>query len=268
MVPIKDTTKEKTVVPMKDIGIKFKDACHLAARPLYVCASETIPAGSVPITSIDRCLAKAMFKVATSPTLPPVYLDASQAAKGCPGGMQWTGFCDANPMIKYFVSTGHKDFRNGMAEYLRATPDIAETTARGAGKFAVPGKYISMIPSGMLPEDPGKVLAVTCFGTAEQIRNLASLVHFSSIDVFQNVVMATGPACSTMVSYPAGLADKAPKHAAFIGPADPTGNAWFPPDSMALGIPISLAMQMASDIDASFLVKRPQVAFPEHRLKL
>ncbi len=256
------------MIPMKDIGAKFKDACHLAARPLYVCASDAIPTSSVPITSIDRCLAKAMFKVATTPTLPPVYLDAGQAEKGCPGGMQWTGFCEANPMIKYFVSTGHKEFRNGMAEYLRATPDIAEASARASGKFSVPGKYLSMIPCGMLPEDPGNVLALTCFGTAEQVRNLAALVHFSSIDVFQNVVMATGPACSTILSYPAGLADKAPKRAAFIGPADPTGNAWFPPEYMALGIPISLAMQMAGDIDASFLVKRSKVAFPDNRLRL
>ncbi len=36
-------------------------------------------------------------------------------------------------MIKYFVSTGHKDFRNGMAENLRATPENADEAARRAG---------------------------------------------------------------------------------------------------------------------------------------
>ncbi len=256
------------MIPIEDIGTKFKDAGHLATRPLYICASDAIPKGCVPLTSIDRCVAKAMFMAALKPSIPPMHLDASQAKNACPGGMQWTGYCEANPMIKYFVSTGHKDFRNGLAEYLRATPELAEVTARNAGNFAVPGKYLIVIPCDMLSSDTGKVLAVTCFGTAEQIRNIAALVHFSSTDVFQNVVMATGPACSTMVSYPAGLADKAPKHAAFIGPTDPTGNVWFPPDYMALGIPIGLATQMASDVDASFLTKRPQVAFPEHRLHL
>nr|MDO8110147.1 DUF169 domain-containing protein [Candidatus Sigynarchaeota archaeon] len=251
-----------------EIGTRFKEACHLATRPIYITVADNIPKECSPLTTIDRCIAKALLKMALVTDTPPVYLNADQADKACGGGMQWSGFCEANPMIKYFVSTGHKDFRNGIAEYLRATPEIADEAARKAGHFSPPGKYLLFYPFDKITAKSGKMLAITCFGTAEQIRNLATLVHFRNVDIFQNVVMAVGPACSTLVSYPAGIAENAPKKSAFIGPADPTGNAWFPPDFMALGIPIALASQMAEDLGASFLAKRSQVAFPPSRIKL
>ncbi len=53
---------------------------------------------------------------------------------------------------------------------------------------------------------------------------------------------------------------------AFVGPVDPTGNLWFPPDLMVMGIPAALARQMAADVDASFIGKRSRIAFPEHRI--
>lgn len=252
-----------------DIGTQLKDAARLDKQPIYIIGASAIPEGCVPMTDIDRCIAKIMFLLASNPETPAVYLSADQADKACGGGMQWSGFCEANPMIPYFVSTGHKDFRNGMAEYLRVTPEIAEETANRAGAFTAPGSYVVFCAAdkiGGLSLEDANILAVTCFGTAEQIRNLATLVHFRSTDIFQNVIMAVGPACSTFVSYPAGLAENAPKTCAFIGPADPTGNIWFPQDCMALGIPIALAQQMADDLEASFLRKRPQVVFPANRI--
>jgi hypothetical protein len=35
---------------------------------------------------------------------------------------------------------------------------------------------------------------------------------------------------------------------------------------MTLSIPIAVAERMAADVDASFLTKRPKVAFPEKRV--
>ena len=61
--------------------------------------------------------------------------DADQAEKRVGAECNGSGFCESYPMIKYFVSTGHPDFRNGMAEYLRATPEIADEAANNAGKF-------------------------------------------------------------------------------------------------------------------------------------
>jgi hypothetical protein len=68
-----------------------------------------------------------------------------------------------------------------------------------------------------------------------------------------------------MITYPAGMAAEAPKDSAFIGPVDPTGNIWFPPDLMVMGIPLVLAQQMAADADVSFIGRRGRIAYPEHR---
>jgi hypothetical protein len=59
------------------------------------------------------------------------------------------------------------------------------------------------------------------------------------------------------------LAEKASKDSAYLGPIDPTGNYWFPAEFMALGIPMKLAMGIYEDLDSSFVVKRPHVAYPE-----
>jgi hypothetical protein len=64
------------------------------------------------------------------------------------------------------------------------------------------------------------------------------------------------------------MAEKAPKKAVFTGPTDPTGNIWFPPELMAMGIPIEKAIEMASNVDESFIGKRAKIAYPERRAEL
>ena len=82
------------------------------------------------------------------------------------------------------------------------------------------------------------------FGTAEQMRNMAALVHFDRDNPFSPVIVPWGPSCATFISYPAGLAANAPKNTAFMGPQDPTQNRGLPPDMMAMGIPATLAERM------------------------
>ena len=65
-------------------------------------------------------------------------------------------------------------------------------------------------------------------------------------------------------SYPTGLINK-DKNNVILGPTDPTGNYWFPPNYLSLGIPIEIAKRMANDVDDSFIVKRPEIAFPSKR---
>lgn len=254
-----------------DIGTALKKAVQLDLHPIYIIGSNTTPDSSVPLTSIDRCIAKVMFLLARHSNVPTLFLNAEQVSTGCPGGMSHCGFCKANPMIKYFVSTGTPEYRDGLAEYLRANPEIAEESDARAGKFTPPKKNLIFATEDKIAElslDASDVLAITCFGTAEQIRNLSALVHFRNTDIFQNVIGAVGPACSTFISYPAGLSENAPKNSVYIGPTDPTVNKWLPPEFMALGIPISLAQQMADDLPASFLTLRPQVASPSERTEL
>jgi hypothetical protein len=59
-----------------------------------------------------------------------------------------------------------------------------------------------------------------------------------------------------MITFPAGMAENAPKDSAYVGPTDPTGNPWLPQELMIMGIPIALAQQMAADLDESFICRR------------
>jgi len=70
---------------------------------------------------------------------------------------------------------------------------------------------------------------------------------------------------SNFVTYPAGMAEKAPKKIAFVGPVDPTENIWFPPEYIAIGIPRDIAKRMHEDLEDSFAAKRPEVANPKIR---
>ncbi|TAH59978.1 MAG: hypothetical protein EWM52_09980, partial [Methanosarcina mazei] len=55
---------------------------------------------------------------------------------------------------------------------------------------------------------------------------------------------------------------------AFVGPVDPTGNPWLPPELMIMGIPAGLAQQMASSLEESFICKRSRIAYPENRVSI
>ena len=76
-----------------------------------------------------------------------------------------------------------------------------------------------------------------------------------------------GPSCSTFITYPAGMVENAPKDSAFVGPQDPTQNRSLPLDMMAIGIPAGLAIRMAENLDSSFAVRRPEVAFPRREMR-
>jgi hypothetical protein len=236
----------------------------LETRPLAVYGSETIPERSVTMSSIDSCTAKTILMAAVDEKVPTIYLGKETLKGCCLGGITWFGFGKISPFIKYFVSTGIKEYRNGEAEFLKASPEIMEKIQEAVGKITPPGKYLVVSSLEEMDEDPG-IKSVLCFGKGEHIRNLCSLIHFRSEDPFKSVIAPFGPSCATFVTYPAGMSGKAPENTAFIGPVDPTGNTWFPEDYMALGIPIDMAVNMCRDFDDSFAIKRPEVAYPSTR---
>jgi hypothetical protein len=65
-----------------------------------------------------------------------------------------------------------------------------------------------------------------------------------------------------------GSPGSAPRDTAFMGPQDPTQNHSLPPDMMALGIPAEMAARMVKNLDASFIIRRPKVTFPNHGKRL
>jgi hypothetical protein len=247
---------------IKNIGESIRIAGRLKSTPLCVYGSECVPEGAKPITSVDRCLAKAIFMASLSEKTLPLYFGKGALAGCCAGGIGWTGYGRMAPVLDYFISYGTKEFRNGEAEYLKASPETVKKSKEAIGTVTPPGTYTIIRSCDDLEADPG-VRSIICFGNGEQIRNLSSLIHFRSADTFNAVSAAWGPTCATLLTYPAGLAEKASKDSAYLGPMDPTGNCWFPEDLMALGIPIKLAIGIYEDLDSSFVIKRPHIAYPD-----
>ncbi|WP_431063165.1 DUF169 domain-containing protein [Methanobacterium sp.] len=249
---------------IKDIGESLKKAGKLKTNPLAVYGIETIPDGAEPMCSFDSCVAKSIFNAAVNEKTPALYMGKDTLRGCCPGSMTYFGFTKPLEFIRYFVSTGNKKFRGGEAEYLKASPPIVDEFLESIGKITSPGKYVIIQRYNEIEEDVD-VKSILCFGKGEQIRNLASLIHFRTTNPFNAISMPMGPACATFVTYPARMAEKTPKGTSFIGPVDPTGNIWFPPEYMAIGIPIDIAVKMHDDLEKSFVIKKPEVAYPQIR---
>lgn len=249
---------------ISEIGEKIASAGRLKSKPLCVYGSETIPAGGKPVASADRCLAKAIASASLCDGAPPLYFGKGAISGCCPGGIGWTGYGRLAPMLEFFVSTGTPEFRGGAAEYLKASPGLFRQSREASGAITPPGAYTVIRRCADLDADPG-IRSVLCFGNAEQIRNICALIHFGSADPFGPVRAAWGPTCASWITYPSGMAEKAPADSAYLGPMDPTGNRWFPEGLLGLGIPVKLAVQMCEDLEGSFIMKRPHVAYPDIR---
>lgn len=257
-------TPMSATLNVEELGKKLMEAGKLKLRPLCVYGTGEIPEGAVPSYKVDRCIAKAVYTSALFEETPPLYIEAAHE-QCCAGGMVWTGLAEPNPMLKYFVTVGTPEFRGGAAEHLKASPELFEESMKRAGKITPSGKYIVIGPctDNVAPET---VRAIILFAGSEQIRNLCGLAQFNSSDLFFKTVLPGGPTCATMLAFPAGMAENVPKGSAYVGPTDPTGNIWLPPDLMIMGIPTELAQQMASDLEESFICKRSKIAYPKDRI--
>jgi hypothetical protein len=253
-------------VSIGEVGELLAGAGRLTLRPLCVATTDRVPDDAIPITAIDRCIACAVYRAAAHPETPPLFIGIDGREGCCPGGQAWLGYAEMPDAVAHYISTGSTSVRGGAAEYLKASPEIARESIRAAGAIRAPGASLIIGECGLFDGREEGVRSVICIGPAENIRNLAALAHFGSTNPFQRVIVPWGPSCATLISYPAGLAAYAPAHSAFVGPADPTANRCLPADHLAMGIPLLLARQMATDCAASFLGRRPSVAFPDrHR---
>ena len=142
---------------------------------------------------------------------------------------------------------------------MKENENIACETYRAVGEIKPLGRYVVMRRCDDLQEDPG-VKCIICFAGGEQIRDLCALAHFSSNDVFNLISVPWGPACATLVTYPAGMAGNASSSRISIGPTDPSARDWLPKDCLAMGIPVEIARKMAEDAERSFLAKRDNVS--------
>ena len=153
----------------------------------------------------------------------------------------------------------------GRAEHLKRDPETVDGSWKRVGKLTALAENTAIAPCHLAS---GKAECLILFGTAEQVRNLSSLVHFGTDDVFGAVIAPWGPACAQMITYAAGLAEHAPKDTAFLGSMDPTVNPWLPRDVMYISLPFGLARRMCEDLPTSFLMKHPETAMPSDRERI
>ena len=256
--------RKAAILSVEELGEKLTEAGRLELRPLCVYGTDELPEEAVPSYTVDRCIAKAVYTAALFEDTPSLYVEAAHE-QCCAGGLVWIGLAEPHPKLKYFVTVGTPDFHGGAAEHLKATPELFEEQKERAGKITPHGKYTIIAPctDEVAPE---AARAFILFAGSEQIRNLCGLAQFNNSDPFFRTIIPGGPVCSMMIAFPAGMAENAPEDSAYVGPVDPTGNPWLPPELMLMGIPSALAQQMAADLEESFICKRSRIAYPENRI--
>jgi len=247
---------------IKEIGEKITLAGRLEARPLCIYGSETIPENAVPSTKLHFCISNAMIALSLHKDVNTMYYGTETKRGSCPGAQAWLGYGPWNPFLHYFLSTGIKDISS---EFLCASPELALDKIKSVGTITPPGKYTIIRACEDVSEENLDVKAIICFGGAEQIRNLSMLAYFKRNTSFGLIQMPWGSSCSSFITYPAGLSDGSPKNCVFLGPIDPTDNYFFPPDILAMGLPIEIAEEMSRNLEDSFIIKRRDVAYPQER---
>ncbi|MDD1707426.1 MAG: DUF169 domain-containing protein [Methanoregulaceae archaeon] len=251
-------------MPIAKLGQTLAAACRLETKPLAVYGAEKPPEIAVSLPEIHRCIVVAMIRMAQNDGPPAVFLGKDTRIGCCPGGLSHTGYISRPPAISYFVSTGRPGIPDAPAEYLKDSPELVDQCFSAIGTITPAGKYLVIQTCESVPPSVTGIRAISCFGNAEQIRNLAALVHFDRPEPFFPVLVPWGSACGTLVTYPAGMAAKAPKDSAFMGPQDPTVNHALPKELLAIGLPIAVAQRIGENIPNSFISRRPEVAFPDH----
>jgi hypothetical protein len=197
--------------------------------------------------------------------IPPVYIGDGALQGCCVGAASSLGFTTFPKSMRDLMSAESK---SGESMFLKASDAVSDRTIENLGRITPPGKYIVMAPCADADDKAHEIKSVLCFGNAEQIRNLCGLIHFSSTDPFGSIIAPWGPHCAVFVAYPAGMAEKAPKNTAFLGPTEPDGNDWFPEDLLSLSMPIDMARRICEDYANSFAVKKPEVTYAKDKESL
>jgi len=215
-----------------------------------------MPDNAVSSSQLSDCLACNIFRIAEGRIRGPVYAgdEPSQDFCRCVGGRAWFGYRGFDPRLPGMMSTGSgSDKRDG--KRLKENEEIACETYRAVGEVKPLGRYVVICRCDDLEED-SCANCVICFASGRQIRDLCALAHFGSPNVFDLISFPWGPACATLVTYPAGMAEKSRNSQIFIGPTDPSARDWLPEDCLAMGMSTEIARKIAGSIERSFLAKK------------
>jgi hypothetical protein len=242
---------------IKEIADTIVGAINLDTKLVCAYGSNQIPEKGIRSSSISDCVASATYQIAAGKINGPLFAgnEPGQLFCRCVGGPAWFGYGPFDPRLMGLMSTGSKDTEDCAPKYLKESETVAYISYQTVGEIAPLGRYVVMRSCHDMSEDPG-VRCMVCFATAAQIGDLCALAHFRRCDVFDAISIPWGPACATMVTYPAGMAENASADQIYAGPTDPPSKEWLPGDYIVLGIPLEIAKAMAEDIERSFIGRR------------
>jgi hypothetical protein len=149
-----------------------------------------------------------MYQIAECKVDDPVFVsdEPDQFFCRCLGGPAWLGYRRFDPHLAGLMSDRSED-KVSTPKYLKENERIARETYRSVGDIQPIGKYVVMRRYDDMPEGQA-AKCIVCFGTSEQIRDLCALGHFGSRDVFNAISIPWGPACATLITFPAGMGRK------------------------------------------------------------
>jgi len=236
-----------------EVGARLAQAANMSTWPLCVYGSDRIPENGVRSASISDCLASAVYRLADGRAVDPIYVghEPDQIFCRCIGGPAWFGYCSFDPGLFLLMSAGSKD-ESRAAKRLKVNRTVAEKTYEAVGQIKPLGRYVVIRRCLDMTEDPG-VKCIIIFAGGGPIRDLCALAHFGSSDPIGAISVPWGPACATLITYPAEMAENAPSSRVYLGPTDPSAKLWLPDNCLAMGIPIGIARRMAEQVDSSFL---------------
>lgn len=243
----------KEPLSIRQIGNCLANAVNMKTSPICAYGSDRQPEDAMLSSRLNTCLAQSMYQMAEGKIKSPVYV-GSETGQGfcrCIGGPAWFGYDRFDPRLAGMMSAGSADAEQA-GKHLKENEDIACEAYRVVGDIKPLGRYVVIRRCADIKEDPG-VRCIICFVGGEKVRDLCALAHFGSHEVFNLISVPWGPACATLVTYPAGMAGNTDSARISLGPTDPSSRSWLPADYLALGIPIEIARKMADDASRSFL---------------
>ncbi len=224
---------------------KFFPAAELPIAYYYTDAprSEELKASQ----DVDRCLIGNLNWVRQG--FPFVY---TAQTPGCSGGKRYTGFSQTlRPNFNYFLSYGIPGELDG--ERYKRDPALVEQYLSQHPYFNAPATHLVFKRWDKLrPED--EPLAVTFFGTGDVLSGLFALANYDMAEP-DGVITPMGSGCASIVGYPLeqALQDR-PR--CVLGMFDVSARPKVGQDELTFSIPIQRFIQMAGNMDESFLITK------------
>jgi hypothetical protein len=173
----------------------------------------------------------------------------SSQSKGCLGGKRYAGFSQTlRPNFEYFLSCGIPGKVEG--ERYKQSPELVKEYLMNNPPFQAPAKYLVFKRWDKLAaaDDPA---AVIFFATADILAGLFTLANFDRADPF-GVIAPMGSGCSAIIAH-ALTESKSDYPRCVLGMFDVSARPCVPADTLTFTIPMRRFVQMARNMDESFL---------------